>query len=74
MECVQENKANPCNNSRDSQQQFSINDGEGSQSANENQSEPILLEAEVHEGVFTLAQQSSSTLQGTCYDYILFYI
>ena len=66
MERVQENKANPCNNSRDSQQQFSINDGEGSQIANENQSEPILLEAEVHEGLFTLAQQPSSNLQGIC--------
>ena len=74
MERVQENKANPCNNSRDSLQQLSVNDGEGSQSANENQSELVLLDAGVHEGIFTLAQQSSSTLQGTCYDYILFYM
>lgn len=69
MEGNQDNKANPYNDSREYQQKSLVDDAKSSHVATEHQSKSMLLMAEVHEDT-TLAQQSSSTLEGTCHWYI----
>ncbi|MCO5590628.1 hypothetical protein L7F22_044599 [Adiantum nelumboides] len=49
LEGVQDNKAKPCNDLRDYQQNISGHDGKGPHGATEHQLEPMLLGIEVHE-------------------------
>ncbi|MCO5561005.1 hypothetical protein L7F22_014626 [Adiantum nelumboides] len=60
LEGVQDNKAKPCNDLRDYQQNISGHDGEGPRGTTEHQLEPMLLETEVHEGTSNPTQPSSN--------------
>ncbi|MCO5596062.1 hypothetical protein L7F22_050119 [Adiantum nelumboides] len=60
LEGVQDNKAKPCNDLRDYQQNISGHDGEGPRGATEHQLEPMLLGTEVHEGTSSPTQPSSN--------------
>ncbi|MCO5592415.1 hypothetical protein L7F22_046418 [Adiantum nelumboides] len=60
LEGVQDNKAKPCNDLRDYQQNISGHDGEGPRGATEHQLEPMLLGTKVHEGTSSPTQPSSN--------------